>query len=277
MIELCYDIHFHIFEYFELNDVYNAKFVSKQFNYILSDDFLWKTYYKRDYHIKHKCLDKLSKKDAYKKCHDIDVIKQTLHINESVYHIMNLQELYVYGNQIKKIPIFKEDLLGKETPTAYPIPKQIGELVNLQILNLNQNQIKEVPKEIGKLVNLRILNLCTNQIKEIPKKIGKLAKLRELYMHTNQIKEISLKIGKLVNLQRLYLCENQIKEIPKEIGKLVNLQRLYLYENQIKEIPKEIGKLVNLQILSLDQNQIKEISKEIGKLVNLQILYLFEN
>src|ERR1700689_3704344 len=112
MIELCYDIHFHIFEYLELNDVYNAKFVAKQFNDILNDDFLWKTYYKRDYHIKHECLNKLSNKNAYKKCHIIDVLKQKLHINESVFQIMNLQELHVYGNQIKKIP------------------KEIGKLVN---------------------------------------------------------------------------------------------------------------------------------------------------
>ena len=52
------------------------------------------------------------------------------------------------------------------------------------------NQIKEIPKEIGQLHNLQYLDLDNNQIKEIPKEIGQLHNLLDLYLTHNQIKEI---------------------------------------------------------------------------------------
>ena len=75
MDNICYDILFHICEYLDLNNIINIKLISKQFDEILNDDFLWKTYYVREYNIKHTDLNKMKNKDAYKKCHDINVLK----------------------------------------------------------------------------------------------------------------------------------------------------------------------------------------------------------
>ncbi len=63
------------------------------------------------------------------------------------------------------------------------IPKEIGKLINLQELYLENNQLTgEIPKEIGKLTNLQRLYLNNNQLTgEIPKEIGKLMNLRYLY------------------------------------------------------------------------------------------------
>ena len=52
--------------------------------------------------------------------------------------------------------------------------KEIGQLQNLQELNLDDNQISEIPKEMGQLQNLQSLHLYNNQIKEIPKEIRQL-------------------------------------------------------------------------------------------------------
>ena len=107
------------------------RLVSKQFNDILSDDFLWKTYYETSeyYHIKHSDLNMLSYKDAYKKCHELNVLKHKLNMNESITDMMNLQKLHLYHTKIKKIPY------------------EIGLLVNLQTLYLSHNQIKEIPQK----------------------------------------------------------------------------------------------------------------------------------
>ena len=43
---------------------------------------------------------------------------------------------------------------------------------------MGNNQIKELPVEIGQLVNLRGLNLEDNQIKEVPAEISQLVNLR---------------------------------------------------------------------------------------------------
>ena len=43
----------------------------------------------------------------------------------------------------------------------------LEELVNLQILYLHNNQLKELPSEIGHLTNLQVLDLHHNQLKEL--------------------------------------------------------------------------------------------------------------
>ena len=116
MDNICYDILFHICEYLDLNNMMNIRLISKEFDEILNDDLLWKTYYVREYNIKHKDLNKMKNKDAYKKCHDINVLKlmSNLYINKSIIDMMNLQEINLIENQIKEIP------------------REIGLLVNLQ-------------------------------------------------------------------------------------------------------------------------------------------------
>ena len=55
----------------------------------------------------------------------------------------------------------------------------------------------EIPKEIGKLINLKSLDIENNQLTgEIPKEIGKLRNLEELYLYNNQLTgEIPKEIG----------------------------------------------------------------------------------
>ena len=73
--------------------------------------------------------------------------------------------------------------------------------INLYYLQLTG----EIPKEIGKLINLKYLYLNNNQLTgEIPKEIGKLINLQRLYLYNNQLTgEIPKEIGKLINLQRI--------------------------------------------------------------------------
>jgi len=106
----------------------------------------------------------------------------------------------------------------------------LGQLYNLKKLDLEHledTQIEEIPKEIGQLHNLQHLDLMYNQIEEIPKEIGQLHNLQELLLDNNQIEKIPKEIGQLHELQKLSLSDNQIKEIPKEIGQLHNLQEIF--------------------------------------------------
>ena len=144
------DMLCHIFEYVEIGDTLNIRLVSKQFDYIANDNLLWKCYYNRDYRVKHVNLDILSKKEAYKKCHEICVLKRKLKINNSVTNMMNLQELDLQSSNVMIIP------------------KEIYQLINLQMLRFSYNKIERIPKEIKFLTNLRGLYLSKNKIKEIP-------------------------------------------------------------------------------------------------------------
>ena len=52
---------------------------------------------------------------------------------------------------------------------------------------LSYNQITVIPKEIGNLINLHILDLSFNQITVTPKEIANLFKMRHLFLHNNQL------------------------------------------------------------------------------------------
>ncbi|KAI4356748.1 hypothetical protein L6164_000741 [Bauhinia variegata] len=62
----------------------------------------------------------------------------------------------------------------------------VGELKNLQILNLSKSNIQELPREIGQLHQLRLLDLdrCSNLKVIPPKVISSLKRLEELYMRS---------------------------------------------------------------------------------------------
>ncbi len=67
------------------------------------------------------------------------------------------------------------------------IPKELGNLSNLTILALHNNQLAgEIPTELGILSNLTVLDLGDNQLSgEIPKELGNLSNLERLWLEDN--------------------------------------------------------------------------------------------
>jgi Leucine-rich repeat (LRR) protein len=115
------------------------------------------------------------------------------------------------------------------------IPKEIGNLTNLEYLVLGDNQlIGSIPPEIGNLTNLLTLDLSGNQLTG----------------------SIPPEIGNLTNLAALILAQNQLTgHIPKEIGNLTNLTWLILSQNQLTGfIPTKI-KLNHLGMYSFSHNK----------------------
>nr|WP_232614668.1 leucine-rich repeat domain-containing protein [Leptospira noguchii] len=51
---------------------------------------------------------------------------------------------------------------------------------------MSDNQLKTYLNEIGQLQNLQSLDLSDNQLKTLPNEIGKLKNLQELYLINNQ-------------------------------------------------------------------------------------------
>jgi internalin A len=149
------------------------------------------------------------------------------------------------------------------------LPPEIGQLINLQVLYLSDNQLSALPPEIGQLVNLQELYLFGNQLTELPPEIGQLANLQVLEIYYNRLSALPPEIGQLANLQTLSLRGNQLTELPPEIGQLHNLRGLTLDLNQLSALPPEIGQLVNLQTLSLYNTQLSALPPEIGQLEQL--------
>ncbi|TYH00675.1 hypothetical protein ES288_A10G297900v1 [Gossypium darwinii] len=93
------------------------------------------------------------------------------YLPESINHLIDLRMLCLRGWQGEDITI-------------------IGELKNLEILDLACSSIKELPKEIAQLTRLRLLDLSWCRELEIipPNVLSSLSKLEELYMERSLVK-----------------------------------------------------------------------------------------
>ena len=184
--------------------------------------------------------------------------------------------------RVTKLTLGRKGLAGE-------IPEELGNLTNLQWLDLSGNELSgEIPPELGGLSNLQSLDLSFNELSgEIPAELGSLANLLELDLQNDWSGgillvsdlsgyrlsgEIPPELGSLTNLKRLDLAGNELSgEIPAELGGLSNLQSLDLSFNWLSgEIPAELGSLFNLQSLDLSFNWLSgEIPAELGTLANL--------
>ena len=53
------------------------------------------------------------------------------------------------------------------------------------MLNLSNNELTEIPKELGNLANLQALNLEGNRLTTVPKELGYLSNLKKLSLYDN--------------------------------------------------------------------------------------------
>jgi internalin A len=143
------------------------------------------------------------------------------------------------------------------------IPAEIGQLKNLDRLDISNNQLTSLPVEIGRLTNLSRLDISSNQLTSLPAWIGQLRKLNKLDISSNQLTSLPAEIEQLTKLNWLHLKKNQLTGLPSEIGQLINLLLLDISSNGLMSLPAEIGKLTNLSVLELGSNFALTLPPEI--------------
>jgi len=167
-------------------------------------------------------------------------------------NLKNLKRLYISNNITK-------------------LPKEIGNLTKLKILNLNFNELKSLPSEIGNLKKLEELEVENNHLTSIPSSIGKLKNLKILRMSENEIKSLPSSIGNLTQLNMLTISNNPLLKLPSSIGNLINLIDLGMAGVSLKKLPSSIGDLIKLKRLYISNTKIKTLPPQIGKIPNLTI------
>ena len=187
------------------------------------------------------------------------------------------------GVSLSGSPLQVTSLVLSDSQLTGTIPPELGNLNNLERLNLTRNQLTgDIPPELSLLTNVQLLALGGNQLTgPIPTWLVNITNLEELYLWGNQFTgAIPPELGNLPGLVKLGLGENRLTgEIPTELGSLAKLERLSLSENQLSgSIPTELGSLANLEDLNLSGNQLTgEIPAELDSLSKLQVLYLWGN
>ena len=166
---------------------------------------------------------------------------------------------------------------------AGTIPSELGNLANLQWLQLDGNNLRgTIPRELASLTNLEVLQLPANDLNgAIPGVLADLGNLEWLILHGNNLSgAIPGELGSLTNLKILRLGDNNLSGmIPGELGSLTNLEILRLEDNDLSgPIPIELGMLTNLETLGLHSNQLSgRVPGELASITNLRELTLSFN
>ena len=81
------------------------------------------------------------------------------------------------------------------------LPREIGNLINLKELSIENTRITRLPKEIGNLINLEVLSIDNTNISELPAEIGNLENLKKLLMRNTKVTVLPTGIQDLKNLK----------------------------------------------------------------------------
>lgn len=161
------------------------------------------------------------------------------------------------------------------------IPKELGKLKSLKIVELSHCRLVQVPMPIFQLQNLESLTLSQNKLIELPKEIEQLQKLKILSLHQNSpLKKFPEAITEIPSIVDLRMNECNLLEIPEEIAQLQGLHNLSLSYNSIKKLPNSFSQLKNLKTLKLSGNpldlvEIFELILALPKIKMVELLNIF--
>lgn len=106
------------------------------------------------------------------------------------------------------------------------LPRTIGHLRNLRILDTSHNQLETIPDTIAYMTKLTALNISHNKLVTLPTSIGLLPKLIVIIANDNRLASLPREIAQLRGLISLNVSNNPLPWIPAEIGTLQSLRKL---------------------------------------------------
>lgn len=147
----------------------------------------------------------------------------------------------------------------EKTSKLTELPESLGQLTQLQALDLSNNQLTTLPDSLGQLTKLQSLNLSHNPLSSLPGFIGRLQRLEvlDLGCNTRRQEGISLDSDDSPSSYAIYdEVRERIGSLPEELFDLSNLRRLDLSGNTLTAIPSGISKLISLELLDLFGNHL---------------------
>jgi hypothetical protein len=149
------------------------------------------------------------------------------------------------------------DLSGMELTE---LPESLGQLTQLQSLNIQRNGLRELPESLGRLKGLQTLDLFGNNLQDVPSVVRSLRLLRKLVLSGNKLSTIPEWIGELTSLEYLSFAGNNLTSLPQSLESLVRLAELRVGSmdggNSITDIPASLATLETLKRLLLDKNPL---------------------
>ncbi|KAH7529513.1 hypothetical protein FEM48_Zijuj05G0192000 [Ziziphus jujuba var. spinosa] len=174
----------------------------------------------------------------------------------TAFLLPNLKELLIGVNE------FSGDILNfiSNASQLIQLDAPYNSFSGLLTNPLGASTTLRIPKDIGNLIGLTMLRLNNNELTGlIPKSIGRLHKLQGLYLNDNKLEGFILsEICQLMSLGDLYLANNKLfGPIPTCLGNLISLRRLFLNSNELSStIPTTFWGLKDILKLNLSSNSL---------------------
>ena len=128
------------------------------------------------------------------------------------------------------------DDLGPEPLTI--LPPEIGQLTNLEVLQISVNALTTLPSEIGQLANLRTLFASSNRLITLPPEIGGLSNLRSLYLGGNSLnrpESFPPEFAHLAKLRFLSLDNNHLVNFPSVFTQLPAIEEAHTFNQRDRD------------------------------------------
>ena len=98
---------------------------------------------------------------------------------------------------------------------------------NVKAINLRKSDIAALPEQIGELHNLEELDVSLTGISKLPDSIGNLSCLKKLNLGGTRLAHLPEGVGELHNLEELDVSRTLIRELPSWIKNLRSLNKLH--------------------------------------------------
>jgi Leucine-rich repeat (LRR) protein len=208
-------------------------------------------------------------------------LKQLQDLRIEVEQLQGIPDVIGELTNLEKVYLTSQKWQGDKAPDAFVISPAIGKLHKLRELSLEPQYWNlpavQIPETIGELTQLEQLNVYCLPLGPLPGSLGKLHKLQKLELRWCQLTALPPQIGELQGLEHLNLEHNQFNTLPAQIGLLKNLRKLILNRNPLTLLPDETGDCENLEVLEVDNmdaetkadERLTRIPEGIGKLSKL--------
>jgi len=154
------------------------------------------------------------------------------------------------------------------------LPESLGQLTQLQSLDLSGRQLTALPESLGQLTQLRAVDLSDNRLTVLPESMGQLAQLQSLDLSQNRLTALPESLSQLTQLWSLDLSDNRLKVLPESLGQLTQLRSLDLSKAINGPLPDWVGNLTNLENLDISANKLNCLPSTFSKLSRLKSLSL---
>lgn len=123
----------------------------------------------------------------------------------------------------------------------------------VRILDASDNTLESLPRNFGDLADLDVALFANNTFTEIPAVLGALPRLRMALFKTNAITTIA-EDALPPSLQWLVLTGNRIERLPDAMGRLAHLEKLSLAGNRLRTLPESMQNCRKLGLLRISAN-----------------------